>query len=345
MSKTDDSEITWRRNLRWGIAGSLALHALFVLVMIVPISWPQAAPEETEVAVTLVPPPEPEAEEPPPEPETEEPPAEEEQPQEEQAAEPEEPPPPPPPADQQQAPSLEEPLPPARIPLPRLRPVVQFGDRDQGPREALDGTAVEEPAKPEAETLEETEVAPETQDTDAEEPLPEEPSRTDIALLTAEGGQADAGLAAPAEEISDPSEADATDQAEPDAFDEAADDPPLDRAERLFSTRVSEDPIAMTAMGNLPRGVRADQLCLTELRAQLLNSTPRYRPDLLPSHRLGEGTIYEIRRAAFRAEGEWHDLSFRCEVDQDATRVLSFAFHVGPSIPRSEWARRGFPSF
>ncbi|MBO3760938.1 DUF930 domain-containing protein [Ciceribacter sp. L1K22] len=341
MSKADDSEITWRRNLRWGIAGSLALHALFVLVMIVPISWPQAAPEETEVAVTLVPPPEPEAEEPlAPEEQTEE-----EQPQEEQAAEPEEPPPPPSPTEQQQAESLEEPPPPARVPLPRLRPVVQFGERDQGGREALDGTAVEEAAKPEAETLEEAEVEPETQDADAEEPLPEEPLRTDLALLTAEGGQADAGLAAPAESVPDPSQSDATGQAEPDASEATADDPPLDRAERLFSTRVSEDPIAMTAMGNLPRGVRADQLCLTELRAQLLNSTPRYRPDLLPSHRLGEGTIYEIRRAAFRAEGEWHDLSFRCEVDQDATRVLSFAFHVGPSIPRSEWARRGFPSF
>lgn len=345
MSKTDESEITWRRNLRWGIAGSLILHVLFALAMIVPISWPQAAPEETEVAVTLVPPPEPEAEEPPPEPEPEEPPAEEEQPQEEQAAQPEEPPPPPPEPEQQQAESVEEPPPPARVPLPRLRPVVQFGERDQGPREALDGSAAEETAEAEAETPEEPEAEPETQQAEPEEPVPDEPSQTDLALLTAEGGQADAGLAAPGEDVPDPSESEATDDPESDATEESADDPPLDQAERLFSTQVSEDPIAMTAMGNLPRGVRADQLCLTELRAQLLNSTPRYRPDLLPSHRLGEGTIYEIRRAAFRADGEWHELSFRCEVDQDATRVISFAFNVGATIPRSDWARRGFPSF
>lgn len=329
MSEKADSEITWRKNLRWGVAGSVLLHVLFVVAMIVPIEWPQAAPEETEIAVTLVPPPEPEEQ--PSEEEPEPPPPEDQPPPEEQA---EAPPPPPPPV----------PAPPARVPLPALRPVVQFGERDQGPREELDGSAAEDSAQkpteteqPEAEpeTAEAAEEAPEK----TEEPAPKEPAPNDVALLTAEDGVPMPGDEAPAEEPT----VTATETTDP--AEEATEAEPLEKAETLFSTRVSDDPIAMTAMGNLPRGVRADQLCLTELRAQLTNSTPPYRPELLPSHKLGEGTVYEIRKAAFRANARWYELSFRCEVDADATRVLSFAYHVGELIPRSEWRARGFPIF
>lgn len=73
------------------------------------------------------------------------------------------------------------------------------------------------------------------------------------------------------------------------------------------------------------------------------NSTPPYWPDLLPAYRLGAGSVLEVREAAFRARGQWYDLSFRCEVDADATRVLSFAFNVGDAIPRDQWRARGFP--
>lgn len=327
MSEKADSEITWRRNLRWGLAGSVLLHALFVLALIVPIEWPQAEPEETEIAVTLVPPPEPE--EPPPEEEAAPPPPEEPPPEEQAET-------PPPPA---------VPAPPARVPLPALRPVVQFGERDQGPREELDGSAADDSGQKQAEA-EQPEEEPKTAETaeqapeKTEEPLVEKPVPNDVALLTAEGGVPMPG----APEAEDEPEIAVTETAEPAEEAEEA-EPTLEKAETLFSTRVSDDPIAMTAMGNLPRGVRADQLCLTELRAQLTNSTPSYRPELLPSHKLGEGTVYEIRKAAFRADARWYELSFRCEVDADATRVLSFAFHVGESIPRSEWRARGFPIF
>lgn len=328
MADKDVSEITWRRNLRWGLAGSVLLHVLFFLAMIVLIEWPQDAPEETEVAVTLVPPPEPEE---PLQEEEPQPPPPEEEPSEEQA---EAPPPPP----QEAMPPL-----PTRIPLPTLRPVVQFGEKDQGPREALDGSAAEDKSQEQADT-EQPETKPEPVETaeqtpeEAEEPAAEEPVPDGAALLSAEDGEPMPGAETPAE---DPT-ATVTETAE-EATEPVA--PSLDKVETLFSTRVSDDPIAMTAMGNLPRGVRADQLCLTELKAQLLNSTPPYQPELLPSHRLGEGTVYEILKAAFRADSRWYELSFRCEVDADATRVVSFAFHVGKPIPRSEWRARGFPVF
>ena len=82
---------------------------------------------------------------------------------------------------------------------------------------------------------------------------------------------------------------------------------------------------------------------MSELRDQLLNADPPFLPDLLPQTRLKEGTVIEIRNNAFRSFGQWFELSYRCEIDPEATKVLSFAYRVGDPIPRSQWARRGFP--
>jgi hypothetical protein len=98
-------------------------------------------------------------------------------------------------------------------------------------------------------------------------------------------------------------------------------------------------------MGRIPREIRASQLCSTELREQLRHASPAYQPELLPSYRLPSGTVMEVRRAAFRAEAQWYDVSFRCEVDDNATKVVSFAFNIGSPVPRSEWRKRGFPDF
>jgi hypothetical protein len=76
----------------------------------------------------------------------------------------------------------------------------------------------------------------------------------------------------------------------------------------------------------------------------LLHAAPPYFPDLLPSDRPKGGTVIDVPGTAFRAFGQWFDLSYRCEVDKDATRVVSFAFQVGNPVPRSEWARRKLPS-
>ena len=97
-------------------------------------------------------------------------------------------------------------------------------------------------------------------------------------------------------------------------------------------------------MADVPRGVRAGRLCVTELREQLQNGLPPYYPDLLPSYRLEEGTVIDVPTAAFRVAGEWYDLSYRCEVDTNATRVVAFAFRVGGLLPRSEWTRRKLPA-
>ena len=121
--------------------------------------------------------------------------------------------------------------------------------------------------------------------------------------------------------------------------------PPLEEVKELYSTSLTGDAAAMTAMSDIPRPDRADQLCVTELREQLRRGQPAYRPELLPSFRLQEGNVLTVNKAAFRSAGQWFDLRFRCEIDADATRVLSFGYEVGRAIPKSEWKRYGFPDF
>ncbi|MBP1844730.1 hypothetical protein J2046_002997 [Rhizobium petrolearium] len=119
----------------------------------------------------------------------------------------------------------------------------------------------------------------------------------------------------------------------------------LTEAKTLFSQRETNDPVATTAMGNVPRGVRAGQLCATEMQEQLRHASPQYRPEIVQVYRLPRGNVLEVRSGAFRASARWYNLSFRCEIDEDATKVVSFAFDVGAPVPQSEWRKRGFPEF
>ena len=78
----------------------------------------------------------------------------------------------------------------------------------------------------------------------------------------------------------------------------------LEAAKRLYSQAATGDPIATTAMADVPRGVRAGRLCVTELREQLLHALPPFFPDLLPFQGLDDGEVIEVpehglsRRAA-----------------------------------------------
>lgn len=300
-----------QRKFGLGLPASVAVHVVAALLVIFGLpTFPLPQPEEEPaVDVELVEPPKAEekaeAEPPPPPP----PPAEEQQ-AEEQQPEPEPEPEPPPgnEAEQQQ---------PATQPV--LQPVFRFGEKDAGPRVAPEGNAAQEGAPAEAE---------------AQEKQPEPPAAPET--LSAEGREEQAPEAeTPVEQAPEPAEPTEAEQAEAEATAEDAG--------RLASQAATGDIIATTAMNDLPRGVRAGRLCVTTLREELRNAVPPYFPDLLPSYRLGEGTVLDVQKAAFRMGGEWFNLSYRCEVDPDATRVRSFAFQVGTRVPPSEWQSRGLP--
>lgn len=378
------------RGMGWGIPASILLHAVFAFILFFHLPLDVAEPQKEEsVSVEIVPPPEepeqkaeeqkkpeePKAEEakkeapPPPEPEKKEEAKKEEAKKEEPPPPPPEPPkeeakkpePPPPPPKQEEAKQEQEQKPEEEQgkgqPIPVLRPVFQFGEKDAGPRKSETGNAAEEAANPPEQTepdaaqTEQIKPVEEKQETVTEAapgtPLPNDVNapEVDIASVNPQQNGPSNGAVPDATRLeivtSPPPAAAATaDPSKPPAPNKA---PELKEAKTLFSRQATNDPTATTAMGNLPRGVRAGELCSTELREQLRNAS--YWPELLPSPRLPAGTVLDLRNLGFRARGQWYDVSFRCEIDEGATKVMSFAFNVGGVVPRSEWRKRGFPEF
>ncbi len=351
---TDTKTTGWRR-FGGGLTLSLLLHGLAVGVFLLSFdSAVELSPEEQAVEVTLVAPPaELEAEpEPAPEPEASEPPPEEMAEAEPLPPEPEPEPEPEPPAPEpepevepepqpepvEQPPVPEPELPDAAsAPIPVLRPVVRFGETDSGP-ELSRGTEAEAETAEEAQTQEEADEVADAAPTLAqpEITLPEAPpldgALPEAAAETNEGeGEAEAST-----------QDEATDPAVVAAISEAQLEP-RDVTE-LFSSAISGDRAAMTAMAGLTRQERGDQLCGTELSQQLRNGTPAYVPYFLPILRLREGNVVDVPLAAFRdVNGSWINIAVRCEVDDDATEVVRFSLSVGKAVPRAEWAERGFP--
>ncbi|AXV15825.1 hypothetical protein CYG48_09020 [Neorhizobium sp. SOG26] len=348
-----------------GIAASVLLHVVlaFAFFFHFPLEFPEP-PKEESVTVELVPPPEePEeeaekAEEPPP-------------PEQEEEAKQEEPPPPPPPPPPQEEAKQEEPPPPpepspppppapeppqgeerAGQPMPVMRPVQQFGEKDEGPRVSEDGDAPEEPAGREPETAptetEETSKAAEETEAAEDAPpasaVPDDVNVPEVDTAASSHVEGPETGAAPAGEMTAliPQVVPAP---TPKPTEAPAKDAPsnLTKATKLFSRSVTESDVAMAAMGDIPREIRAGQLCATELREQLRHAPAAYRPDILPAYKLPSGTVLEVKQAAFRASAQWYNIRFRCEVDEDAMKVVSFAFDVGAAVPRSQWRARGFP--
>ncbi|TIT34626.1 MAG: DUF930 domain-containing protein [Mesorhizobium sp.] len=337
-----------RRNLLWGVPASLILHVLIAAILIygLPIP-PQQLREEQPVNVALVPPPDqskPKPVPPPPEPKVEKPPeqkVEKQPPSEKQAQKP----------------------PPVEV----LKPVFQFGDKDTGPRKSLDGTSAQdsspfpaknEPSKPPVEpkpaenqpatppdsdpAKDAQKQAASTEDVDkqqaakqeAEKQAGLEAAKQQGALSTPLAGDGDVELPTSAE-APKPKPANAP---KPKVSKSASQrDSGLPGVRKLYSQGATDDALATTSMGGLPRSQRGAKLCASVLQQQLLDAS--YFPDLIPSVPLRAGNVVDGSDVAFRTTTAWYHLGFRCEVDTNATRVLSFNFRVGPVIPRDQWAR------
>jgi flagellar motor protein MotB len=293
---------------RWALPASVVVHLAIAALLIFGLPVSLSEPEKDEaIAVDLVPPPKsPDKPKPEQKPKAEPPPqAEAPKPEKQQEAKNKTPPPT----------SNDAARPP---PSPVLRPVHQFGEKDAGPRESREGDSAEEGSHSPA--------------------AARDPGKQDLAeppALAAVGAMNQAPKPG-APEMPAPKPADAAKVQKPVK---------LQKAKTLYSRAATGDPIATTATGNVPLGVRAGQLCATELGEQLANASPPYFGARVPRYVLNDGTALEIRGGVFFANGRWYNLSFRCEVDADAMKVVSFAFHVGDPVPRSEWKSRGLPSY
>ncbi|BCG70474.1 hypothetical protein MesoLj113a_16320 [Mesorhizobium sp. 113-1-2] len=345
-----------RRNLLWGIPASLILHVLVAAILIYGLPIPPQKPQEEQpVNVALVPPPDqpkpkPTPVSPPksPEPKFEKPPEPKvEQPPEQRVEKP------PPPEKQAQKP------PPVEV----LKPVFQFGDKDNGPRKSLDGASAQDsslapakddaskpPVEPPAENqpvkpADSEQQAASSAEIDKQQAAKQEADKQAALDAAKQQGAAPAPLAADGEielptsaEAPRPKPANAPKPSPSKASKSASrNGSGLPSVRRLYSQGATSDALATTSMGGVPRNERASLLCASELQQQLVEGS--YFPIQWPKVPLKGGNIIYAPDVAFSTTTTWYHLSFRCEVDTDATRVLSFDFRVGAELPRSEWPR------
>jgi len=142
----------------------------------------------------------------------------------------------------------------------------------------------------------------------------------------------------------EPATADQTDKTEPKPDAKPPQQDRLKRAKTLLSKQAMSSPRAQSAMVDLSREDRIGVLCASELQAQLQQGTPAHIPDILPRLKGTVGNVLSLTRS-FRDNTGWYDITFRCEVDDDATKrfalisIKSYAnFHfesiVGNNISR-----------
>ncbi|MBX4941545.1 DUF930 domain-containing protein [Rhizobium binae] len=340
-----------RPEIRWGVGVSVLLHVPLIALLIFGLPKIEPKPAEDEsVKVELVPPPEerkpeerkPEEKQPAP------------KPPEQAKKQPPPPPPPPPPPEtaksQPEAPSA-----------PRTaRPVLEFAEKDSAPEQMEKGLPqqAEAPKPPIADVKpEEAPVEPpQPQKSVIAEAMPAaNPVPQDIELPQVETAEANPEKNGPAATGQDEAKTN-FEQAKPRANSTTAppSTPPdvkakesnkLTKAKTLFTDKLVSDPTVKTAMNNLSRQKRGGKLCWSELREQLLHSSAGYNPNLIevPLYDLPDGNFLTHRRGAFYDGKQLFNLAFNCEVNDNATKVVSFEFSVGNAIPKSEWARYHYP--
>jgi hypothetical protein len=197
-------------------------------------------------------------------------------------------------------------------PYPVLQPVIQFGEKDAGPKLSPNGNSANEPSGSSA-ALEDT---------------GKEDAAHKAAVTTAKATDEVPELRTHETTAPMPKDAAKAQQASK-----------LRQAKTLFSKRATGDPLATIAIAYAPRDVRVARLCATELEEQLLHASPHYFPEMVPFDRLKEGTVVQNLSTAFRSNWEWYNLSYRCEVDADATKVVSFALDIGKPLTAEEFRR------
>ncbi len=338
---TDHEKEHQEPRARWGVIASVLVHVPLVALLIFGLPKIQPKPAEDEsVKVELVPPPE---EKKPEEKKAEEKPKEEEKPQEHAKAEP---PPPPPPPTAEKAPEQAKPM-----PMPALQTIAEYGDKDTGPQKSMTGNSSQGEVKP-AETAppHDAQANQSPAEAAAEKPQtetpPAKPVPEDVKLPETAAADVSHERNAPLAELSGEAKTsiEQTKPAEPKLSEIAKAEPMKDElteAKTLFSQNDDDDPVARTAMEGVPRGMRAGKLCASELQQQLIHASPSVRPMLVPTYDLSNGTVLDVRAGAFRTIKGWYNVRFRCAVDENATKVVSFALDVGDAIPRSQWKSRG----
>lgn len=115
-------------------------------------------------------------------------------------------------------------------------------------------------------------------------------------------------------------------------------------ATEFYAADILNDPAHREVHRNFP--LLADreqviQLCNIEALEQLRIDNVAENPDALVGYAFEgigvTGLSLEANGGAYRADGQWHRVRYRCEVAPDIRSVSAFAYAVGALVPQSEW--------
>ena len=155
--------------------------------------------------------------------------------------------------------------------------------------------------------------------------------------------------AKPQEQPVDVATSDPQTSASADGADARPSRPPSDlkQASELYSADTLSDPRVRQALGKLPPNRRIIQICNFETLEQIRRARPQTLPEGLVPFADNGGTIagQELRDTggAFVSRRVWHDVEFECTVDEAFSRVTSFRFAIGKTVPEAERKARGLP--
>lgn len=124
----------------------------------------------------------------------------------------------------------------------------------------------------------------------------------------------------------------------------------LIRADHLMSADVLADPRsreARIALAGFATAERMEQLCGVEAMEQVHAWDSRFQPDSVVAYAMADSRISRSTvvadGAAIRSHKQWFRMRYRCALSADLTRVVSFSFVVGQSIPKSDWEEHNLP--
>jgi hypothetical protein len=119
-------------------------------------------------------------------------------------------------------------------------------------------------------------------------------------------------------------------------------------ATSLLASAVLSDPRsaqARKALATLTGEDSGEQLCALEAMEQVRKDMPGFRPTRLAPHAFRnsrrKGDLVVVHAGAIRSNRVWHEIAYRCRLDERGRRIKAFEYAFGKEIDRSLWDEYG----
>ncbi|WP_181181666.1 DUF930 domain-containing protein [Mesorhizobium sp. B3-1-6] len=88
---------------------------------------------------------------------------------------------------------------------------------------------------------------------------------------------------------------------------------------------------------------RLEQRCDAEVLDRISHDDRNYKADRVVAYAFAtpqmSADAIKSSGAAFRSNGQWYRLKFKCQTAPDHMEVLQFRYKIGDEIPESDWAK------